>query len=118
MSDEPVDVEDPNERVLLHVGDQSFVDMLHNPVEEFGVDVFGQCVPGVGGLKTREGLHVRLCGCFQLPVTQPLSHVLIGHAHQVTERCQVTIVGLQENKRLKPLAEGRKNMVVKEELMY
>lgn len=69
--------------------------MLHNPVEELGVDMFGQRVTGVGGLQAGEGLDIGLCGRLQLPVAQPLRHVLVGHAYQLTERRQVAIVGLQ-----------------------
>lgn len=98
----PVDVEDPDEGVLLNVGDQSFVDMLHDPVEEFGIDMFGQCVPGVGSLQTREGFDIGLCGGLQLSMAQPLGHVLVGHTHELTERQQMTIVGLE--KRVQSLA--------------
>lgn len=58
--------------MLLDVGHQSFVDMLHDPVKELGVDVFGQRVTSVGGLEAGEGLDIRLCSCLQLPVAQPL----------------------------------------------
>lgn len=90
----PVDVEDPDEGVLFDVGDESLVDVLHNPVEHLGVDVFGEGVAGVGGLQTREGLDVRLRGRLQLPVAQPVRHVLVGDAHQVAKRRQVDVVGL------------------------
>lgn len=72
--------------------------MLHNPVEELGVDMFGQRITSVGGLNTGEGLDIRLRGCLQLPVAQPLRHVLVGHANQLAECRQVAIVGLQEEK--------------------
>lgn len=81
--------------MLLDVGDQSFVDVLHDPVEELGVDMFGQSVPSVGGLNAGEGLDIRLCGRLQLPVAKPLRHVLIGHANQLAECRQVAIVGLR-----------------------
>lgn len=73
--------------------------MLHNPVEELGVDMFGQRVTGIGGLQAGEGLDIRLCGSLQLPVAQPLRHVLVGHTNQLAERRQVAIVGLQEKRR-------------------
>lgn len=92
----PVDVEDPDEGVLLDVGDQSLVHVLHDPVEEFGVDMFGQRVAGVGGLQTGDGLDIRLGSRLQLPVAQPLGHVLVGDPHQVTEGCEVGIVGLED----------------------
>lgn len=95
-TDVPVDVEHANEGVLLNTGDQSLIDVLHNPVEELGVDMFGQGVSSVGGLKAGKGLDVRLCGRLQLPVAQPLGHILVSHAHQLTERCQVAIVGLKQ----------------------
>lgn len=72
--------------------------MLHNPVEELGVDMFGQGITGVGGLLAGEGLDIRFCSRLQLPVAQPLSHVLVSHAYQLAERCQVVIVGLQEKR--------------------
>lgn len=86
--------------MLFDIGDQSLVDVLHDPVEELGVDMFGQRVTGVGGLQTGEGLDIRLCGCLQLPVAQPLRHVLVCHADQLAERRQVAIVGLQEKKEI------------------
>lgn len=70
--------------------------MLHNPVEELGIDMFGEGVAGVGGLNTGERLYIRLCGCFQLPMAKPLRHVLVGHTNQFAECCQVAIIGLQE----------------------
>lgn len=90
----PVDVEDADEGVLLDVGHQGFVDVLHDPVEELGVDVLGQRVASVGGLEAGEGLDVRLGGRLQLPVAQPLGHVLVGDADQVAERHQVAVVRL------------------------
>lgn len=92
----PIDVEDPDERVLLDVGHQSFVDVLHDPVKELGVDVFGQRVTSVGGLEAGEGLDIRLCSRLQLSVAQPLGHVLVSHTNQVAECCQVAVIGLQE----------------------
>lgn len=56
----PIDVKNPDEGVLFDVGNESFVDVLYNPVEQLGIDVFGESVTGVGGLQTREGLYVRL----------------------------------------------------------
>lgn len=83
--------------MLLDVGDESFVDVLHDPVEQLGVDVFRERVASVGGLQTGEGLDIRLCGCLQLPVAQPLGHVLVGDADQVAERRQVTVVLLEKD---------------------
>lgn len=99
-TDVPEDIEDPDEGVLFDTGDESFVNVLHNPVEELGIDMFGKGVTGVGGLNTGEGLYVRLCGCFQLPMAQPLRHILVGHTNQFAECHQVAIVGLQEEERI------------------
>lgn len=81
--------------MLFDVGDQGFVDVLYNPVEELGVDMFGQGVTGVSGLQAGQGLDICLCSRLQLPVAQPLRHVLVGHAYQLAKRHQVAIVGLQ-----------------------
>lgn len=81
--------------MLFDIGDERLVDVLHDPVEEFGVDMLGQGVAGVGGLQPGEGLDVGFGGRLQLPMAQPLSHVLVGHAHQLAELGQVMIVGLQ-----------------------
>lgn len=99
-ADIPVDIENPDEGVLFNIGDQSFVDVLYDPVKEFGIDMFGQCITGVSSLQTREGFDICLCGCLQLSMAQPLGHVLIGHAHQLTERRKVTIVGLQKQEQI------------------
>lgn len=96
----PVDVQNPDEGVLLHAGDQSFVDMLHNPVEQLSIDMFRESIAGIGGLQTWEGLNVRLCCSLQLPVAQPVRHVLVGDAHKVAKRHQVDIVGLQTEKEI------------------
>lgn len=91
--------------------------MLHNPVEELGVDMFGQRVTGVGGLQAGEGLDIRLRGCLQLPVAQPLRHVLVGHAYQLAERCQVAIVGLQE-KRIITMRNQTRYQLIKDGLPH
>lgn len=74
--------------------------MFYDPVKKLGIDMFGQSVASVGGLKSREGLDVGLCGRLQLPVAQPLRHVLIGHAHQLTERRQVPVFGLKQKAKM------------------
>ncbi|KAF3848365.1 hypothetical protein F7725_014862 [Dissostichus mawsoni] len=43
----PVDVEHSDERVLFGRALQDFVDVLHDPVEHAGVDVFGERIAGV-----------------------------------------------------------------------
>lgn len=42
---------------------QRLVDMLDNPVEQFGIDVFGQSVSGVHGLHSGDRLDVGLRCC-------------------------------------------------------
>lgn len=86
--------------MLCDIGDKGFINVLHNPVEELGVDMFGQRVTGVGGLQAWEGLDIGLCGRLQLPVAQPLRHVLVGHAYQLAECRQVPIVGLRQEEEI------------------
>lgn len=92
--------------MLLDAGDQSFVDVLHDPAEQLGIDMFGESVAGVGGLQTWEGLNVCLCCRLQLPVAQPVRHVLVGNAHKVAKRRQVDIVGLQREKEVLSQSRG------------
>lgn len=37
----PIDIQDPDEGVLLMGGVQGFVDVLHNPGEQLSIDVLG-----------------------------------------------------------------------------
>ena len=74
--------------------------MLHNPVEELGVDMFRESIASVGGLKAREGLDISLCGRLQLSVAQPLGHIRVAHTHQLAERRQMAIVRLWEKKEM------------------
>ena len=92
----PVDVQNTDEGVLFGGGVQGLVDVLHDPVKHVGVDVFGERVTGIGGLQPRDGLDVGLLGCLQLLVAQPMRHVLVGHAHQLTKHRQVAVIGLRE----------------------
>lgn len=94
----PVDVEHADERVLFDGRVQRLVDVLHDPVEEFGVDVFGQSVSGVHGLHSGNRFDVRLRRRLQLLMAQPVSHVLIGHTQQITEHAQVPVIGLERGR--------------------
>lgn len=82
--------------MLFDIGHQSLVDVLHNPIEELGVDMFGQRVTGICGLQTGDGLDICLRGGLQLPMAEPLRHVLVAHTDQLAKRRQVAVVGLQE----------------------
>lgn len=55
---------------------QHHVDVLHDPVEHARIDVLGQRVTGIVRLLVGHVLHVRLRGGDQLPVTEPVLHLL------------------------------------------
>ena len=92
----PVDVQDSNEGVLLQGGVQGLVDVLHNPVEQLGVDVLGQGVACVDHLLQGHGLDVGLRGGDQLAMAQPVLHLAVLHAQQAAEAAQVFILRLEE----------------------
>lgn len=94
----PIDVEDADERVLFDGRVQCLVDVLDDPAEQFGVDVFGQSFSRVHGLHSGNWLDVRLRRRLQLLMAQPVRHVLISHAQQITEHTQVTIIGLERGR--------------------
>lgn len=91
----PVDVEDPDEGVLFGGRLQGEVNVLHDPVEHAGVDVFGESVAGVGRLLAGHFFHVRLWGRGQLPVTEPVLHLQQLHTQQSAEVFEVDVVLLQ-----------------------
>lgn len=90
----PVDVEHADEGVLLHSGVQGFVDVLHDPVEELGVDVLGQGVPGVHHLVQGHALHVGLGRGDELAVAEPVLHLAVLHTQQAAEVFQVLVLTL------------------------
>lgn len=97
----PIDVEHANEGVLLHSGVQGLVDVLHDPVEELGIDVLGQGVPGVHRLVQGHALHVGLgCGD-ELAVAQPVLHLALLHTQQAAEVAQVLVLALGRGTRSK-----------------
>lgn len=106
LGDVPVDVKHSNERVLLDRGVEGFVDVVHDPSEELGVDVLGEGVAGIDGLQLGDGLDVGLRGRLQLLVTQPVGHVLVRDPHEVTEDGQVLVVRLEQECRLKIFTQG------------
>ena len=73
---------------------QRLVDVLHDPVEHVRVDVLGQGVAGVAGPLAGHVLHVGLRRSHQLPVTQPVLHLLQLHAQQAAEVLQVAVFAL------------------------
>lgn len=85
--------------MLLDGGVQRHVDVVHDPVEHARVDVLGERVAGVVGLLVGHVLHVRLRGGDQLPVTQPVLHLLQLHAQEPAEVLQVRVVALREERR-------------------
>lgn len=76
----PVDIQDPDEGVLLKGGVQSLVDVLHNPGEQLGIDVLGQSVACVDHLLQAHGLDVGLRGGDQLAMAQPVLHLTVFHS--------------------------------------
>lgn len=74
---------------------QGLVDVLHDPVEHASVDVLGERVAGVVGLLAGHALHVGLGRGGQLPVAEPVLHLLQLHAQQPAEVLQVEVVALQ-----------------------
>lgn len=73
---------------------QRHVDVLHNPVKHARVDVLGKRVAGIVRLLVGHILHVRLRGGDQLPVTEPVLHLLLLHAEESAEVPQVHVVAL------------------------
>lgn len=101
----PVDVQHSNKGVLLGSRMESLIDMVHDPVKELGIDVFGQCISGICGLQLGDGLDVRLRGSGQLSMAEPVAHLLIFHPHEVTEDTERVMLGL-----------SKENMSIKKEL--
>lgn len=79
---------------------QGLIDVLHNPVKEMGVNVFGQGVSGVDRLGVRHVLHVGLGSSHQLPAAQPVLHLLLFYTEQPTEMIQMSVVPLQVQKEI------------------
>lgn len=80
--------------MLLDGGVQGLVDVLHDPVEELGVDVLGQSIPGVHHLLHGHVLHVGLGRGNELAVAKPVLHLAVLNAQQATEVVQVLILAL------------------------
>lgn len=79
---------------------QGLIDVLHNPVKEMGVNVFGQGISGVDRLGVRHVLHVGLGSGHQLPAAQPVLHLLLFYTEQLTEMMQISVVSLQVKKEI------------------
>lgn len=104
----PVNVQHTNKRVLFDSSMESLIDVVYNPAEELGIDVLGQSITGICGLQLGDGLDVRLRGSSQLPMAQPVTHLLIVHAHEVTEDAERFVLGLPKEKGLFPLIRSIK----------
>lgn len=79
---------------------QGLIDVLHDPVKEMGVNVFGQGVSGIDCLGMRHVLHVGLRGGHQLPAAQPVLHLLLLYTQQPTEMIQISVIPLQVQKEI------------------
>lgn len=90
----PIDVQDPNEGVLLDGRMQGLVDVLHNPVEKLGIDVLSQSIASINHLLQGHGLDIGLRGGDQLAMAQPVLHLTELYPEQATEVAQVFILGL------------------------
>lgn len=96
----PIDIQHPNEGVLFGGRVQGLIDVLHNPVKEMGVNVFGQGISGVDRLGIRHVLHIGLGGGHQLPAAQPVLHLLLLYTQQPTEMMQICVIPLQVQKQI------------------
>ena len=90
----PINIQHTDKRMLLDSRMECLIDMIYNPVKELGIDVLGQCITGISGLQLGDGLDVRLCGSGQLPMAEPVTHLLKGHTHEVTEDAEGFMLGL------------------------
>lgn len=85
---------------------ESLIDMIYNPVEELGIDVLGQSITGIRSLQLGDGLDVCLRGSSQLPVAEPVTHLVIVHAHEVTEDAERFVLGLPKENGLFPMTRS------------
>ncbi len=96
----PIDIQHPNEGVLFGGRVQGLIDVLHDPVKEMGVNVFGQGVSGVDRLGIWYVLHIGLGGGHQFPAAQPVLHLLLLYTQQPTEMMQMCVITLQVQKEI------------------
>lgn len=87
---------------------ESLIDMIYNPVKELGIDVLGQSIAGICGLQLGDGLDVCLCGSSQLPMAEPVTHLLIVHAHEVAEDAERFMLRLPKENGLFPIIRSIK----------
>lgn len=81
--------------MLLHCRLQGSVNAVNDPVEQAGIDVFGQSVSTVNSVYFGDWLDVRLRGRLYFFVTQPVGHFFTGNSQQLTEHLQVSIGRLE-----------------------
>lgn len=75
---------------------QRLVDLLYNEVKQVSVDLLGQRVPGIDGLRPGHGLHHSFRGGHNFSVAEPLGHFAGLQAQELTEHLQVTVILLEE----------------------
>lgn len=92
----PIYVQHSNKRVLFDSRMEGLIDMIYNPAKELGINVLGQSITGIRGLQLRDGFDVCLCGGSQFPVAEPVTHLLIVHAHKVREDAERFMLGLKK----------------------
>lgn len=94
----PVDVQHADEGVLLPGNLQRSVDPADDAVEQAGVDLLGQGVPGVERPLLGLRLHQRLGRQNDPPVAQPARQPLRLHRQQLAEDGQVRVARLEGRK--------------------
>lgn len=109
----PINVQHANKRVLFDSRMENLIDMIYNPVKELGIDVLGQCITGIRGLQLGDGLDVCLRGSSQLPMAEPVTHLLKVHSHEVTEDAERFMLGLPKENGLFPRTRSIKQKFTK-----
>lgn len=77
---------------------QGLIDVLHDPVKQMGVDVFGQGISGINRLAVGHVFHISFRSGHQFPTAQPVLHLLLLNPQQPTEMMQMSVVPLHMQK--------------------
>lgn len=80
--------------MLLDRGVEGLVNMVHNPVEQLGINVLGQRIPGIHNLLDVHALDVGLGSGDQFPMAEPVVHLAVFHPQQSAKIMQVFILFL------------------------
>lgn len=80
--------------MLFYSSMKGFVHMIHNPVKEISIDMFGKCISGIDGMKFGNWLDVGFSGSGELPMAKPVGHLLVLHTHEVAEDGEGFMLGL------------------------